>query len=128
MIPHLGRVVRRQNAADNILVQLDPEAFGQLLCDLPTTHVRIASFEFNDCLDQVLSRPLRAGFVPMAEGIEPFEFEPCQCPMTTQQGGGFDEDGRAKEPARRQEERAQTKEEPIGEAKVWGASAGSTRD
>jgi hypothetical protein len=64
----------------------------------------------------------------MARGIEPFEFEQCECPMTTQQSGGFYEDGRAKEPTRTQEERAQTEEEAIGEAKVRGASSGSTRD
>ena len=109
-------VVRGLNAADHILVQLDPEDLGQLLCDLPAAQVRIASFEFSDGLDHVLSGPFRAGFVPVAAGIEPFEFELCECPMTTEQGGGLYEDGRAKEPTRTQEERIQPEEEAIGEA------------
>jgi len=66
--------------------------------------------------------------VPVAGGIEPFEFELYECPMTTEQGGGFYEDGRAKEPTRTQEERTQPEEEAIAEAKVRGASSGSTRN
>jgi hypothetical protein len=43
--------------------------------------------------------------------------------MTTEQGGGLYEDGRAKEPTWTQEERTQSEEEAIGEAKVRVASS-----
>ena len=116
-------VVLGQHSPNRVFVQLDTEALGQLLCDLRAALVRVAPFEFEDRLDQILSGPFRAGFVAVAGAIEPFEFELYECPMTAQQGRGFYEDGRAKEPTRRQEERAQTEEEAIGEAKVRSASA-----
>ena len=75
IVPAVRTVVGSQHPADHVLVQLNPEALGQLLSDLSTTQVGVASFEFDDRLDQILSGPFRAGFVPVAGGIKPFEFE-----------------------------------------------------
>ena len=74
--------------------QFDSETPGQLLGDLGTAQMRVASFGFKDGLDQGLSRPFRTRFVLPAGGVEPLEFKFCKCAMTAQERGGFNEDGR----------------------------------
>ena len=64
-----------QHAADHVLVQLDSEALGQLLGNLGTAQMRVAAFEINDGLDQVLARSLGTGFTFPTGGVEPLEFE-----------------------------------------------------
>jgi hypothetical protein len=48
--------------------------------------------------------------------------------MTPQEGGVLDEDGSVDQPAWTQEQRAQTKEQTIGEAEIRGASARTAED
>lgn len=94
---------------------------GQPKCGLPT-------FEFNDGLDQLGCRPFRAGFTLRARGVEPLQFEVCECSMTAQQSGGFNEDGNMRQPTWTQQQGAQPKEQTIGGAKIRGTSARATQD
>ena len=45
-------IMRGQHAPDNVLIQFDSETPGQLLGDLGTAQMRVASLEFNDGLGQ----------------------------------------------------------------------------
>jgi hypothetical protein len=60
-VPTLRTVVICQHTPDDVFVQLDSETPGQLLGNLAAAQMRVATFEFDDGLDQLLSRPFRAG-------------------------------------------------------------------
>ena len=52
VVTAFGVVVRCQNSADHIFVDLDAKGLGQVLCDLRAAKPGIAPFEFADGSDQ----------------------------------------------------------------------------
>jgi hypothetical protein len=53
-----------QDTANNILVDFNAESQRDLLGDAGTTPVRIATFQFNDCVNELLIRSFRARLAP----------------------------------------------------------------
>ncbi|MDQ3564124.1 MAG: hypothetical protein M3436_08295 [Pseudomonadota bacterium] len=54
----VGMIMLRQNAADDIFVDLNTKGVRDLLCNLPTTQAGITSFHFNDRRNDFFRWPL----------------------------------------------------------------------
>ena len=89
-----------QHPADHVFIDLQTEAFGQMLSDSRATKAGIAALELTDGLDQFLSRPFRPRFAPGTRAEEEPVFGFSEQGIEAQQGRGSEDDGGTKEPTR----------------------------
>src|ERR1035437_1995267 len=95
VVTAFGAVVRGQNSADHIFIDVDTKGLGQLLRDLRAAKAGVAPLECTDGSDQFRSGPFWTGLFLWTRGVEESIFEILEPTMKAQQGGGLEDYGRA---------------------------------
>ena len=119
----------RQHAGHDVLVDGDPERLRDNAGNPWTAEPRIARFEFDDGSDKGFVRALRSRFLrarPRRE--QPGILATHQRLMKRQKRGGAEGDGELSNPARIEEERLESAEQPIASRQVGRPAAGAAQD
>jgi hypothetical protein len=117
-----------KDTANNILVDLLSEGQRNLLRDSRTSPAGIASFHFNDGVDQFLFGSFRTGMAPTSGGKQHAVLSSGQCVVEMQQSGRLENDGRAEEASPVQEEGAQTGDDTVCGPQVGRALSAAIKD
>src|SRR5215471_2587463 len=110
-----------EDTANHIFVDCNAESQRDLLGDAGATPVEITPFQFNDCVDELFIRSVRARLTPALERKQHAVLSFSQHLVEMQQRGWLQDDGGTQNACRVHEKGAQT-----GDDTLCGAQVGST--
>jgi hypothetical protein len=113
--------VNAQNAANNILVDLDAESQRDLLSNAGAAPAGIAPFHCYNGVNEVFLRSLRTRPVPALGRKQQAVLSFPQHTVEMEQSGRLQNDGGTENACAAHEEGTQTADDPIGGAQVGGA-------
>ena len=124
----LGSVMRGQNAANDVFINGDAERPSNLLGDSRTAPGGIALLGGDNGVNEVLGGTLGTGLAPDFGGEEQAVLALSEDLVKMQEGRRLQHDGRTDPPGRPHKQSAPAGDEPIREAEVGSAVAGTIED
>src|SRR5271169_3495239 len=121
-------IVLREHAADDVFVDLEAKDARNFLRNAGTASAGIAALEFDDRVDEFLRWAFWTGPSMTSREKKPMIFAFLERLVESQQGLGFQDDGKLGKPADRDEQRCKAQNEAIGRIQVRCPPPRSTTD